>query len=195
MNSLQTESTYFTQLKFKSRYSNFNKSLTFFIVPQITDLVPSEAIDKNACAIPSHVRLADPNFHVPARVDMLIGAGPTLSMFCTGQIILSRPEDLILQKTKLGWIVGGGVSSIKSNRLAGCFLTNPTFDLERFWNIEEVPKGLLPESTWSKDKINCEDHFKSHVKRDENGRYVVAQNRRSKQFKEHSFKKNDDFEE
>lgn len=41
---------------------------------------------------------------------MLIGAGPTFSLLSIGQINLSRDGfEFYLQKTRLGWIFGGGI--------------------------------------------------------------------------------------
>ena len=47
---------------------------------------------------------------------MLLGAGPTLSMICVGQINLTTPNqpDLYLQKTRLGWIIGGSAPPASS---------------------------------------------------------------------------------
>ena len=44
---------------------------------------------------------------------MLLGAGPTLSLICVGQINLTAPDklDLYLQKTRLGWVIGGSAPS------------------------------------------------------------------------------------
>lgn len=72
-------------------------------------------------------------------MDLLIGSGATLSLFCVGQINLScEGYDLYLQKTRLGWIVAGGTKSQDPSKFETCQLTNLEAQLERFWTVEEV---------------------------------------------------------
>lgn len=170
INGMNTKVHYYTKITIKSICSKFEKSLNFYIIPEINEQVPGQPIPRETFNIPSNIKLADPNFHIPAPVDLLIGSGPTLSTFCVGQINLSPSHDLILQKTKFGWIVGGGNSVPEFENYSKCFLTNLKIDLEKFWDIEEISskKFLSTEETF------CEDHFQKHVSRDVNGRYVVA---------------------
>ncbi|XP_067208930.1 uncharacterized protein [Linepithema humile] len=74
--------------------------------------VPSEIFPRDSVKIPSNIKLADPEFHVPRSVDLLIGAGATLSLFSIDQIyqrILWRQGDQI--KTFQLKILTFGVSS------------------------------------------------------------------------------------
>lgn len=171
MNDLTTTANYYTQLTFKSMHSDFKKSLTFFIIPQITDFIPNEAIPRNELNIPSHIKLADPEFDKPAAIDMLIAAGPTLSMFCPGQINLRKNDDLILQKTRLGWIIGGGLNLVDQSFQSNCLFSKIEANCKESWDIDTFP---VKNSTWSKDEISCENHFKAHVNRTSDGRYVFA---------------------
>lgn len=114
MNDSSTTANHFTELTINSIHSDFSKKLTFFIVPTITDMIPSDTIPREIMNIPPYIKLADPEFHKPAGIDMLLGSGPTLSIFCNGQISLPDNDDLILQKTKLGWIIGGGLNLFKN---------------------------------------------------------------------------------
>ena len=129
MNDLNTTSDYLTKLNIKSIHSNFEKSLIFFVVPTITDLSPIEKFPREKIKIPSYLKLADANFDKPSKVDMLLGVGPTLSMFCTGQIIINN--EFILQKNRLGWIIGGCLNLSKTNKRSKCMLTNLVFYLKR----------------------------------------------------------------
>lgn len=101
----------------------------------------------------------------------MLEAGPTLSLFCIGHIKLSQCDDLILQKTKLGWIIGGSIKLLKGIKVSHCLVTNLQFDLEQFWALEEVH---IARELWSRDESVCENHFKEHTKRNENGKFVVA---------------------
>lgn len=144
---------------FKSTYNNSLKTLEFLIVPNITDSIPSEYIKKDSIKIPQNIRLADPEFYKPSAIDMLIGSGPTLSLLSIGQINLSENgNELYLQKTQLGWILGGDGQLANSNTKIKCMhmLAQDNFDFEKFWRIEERENKRI----WSKDDKSCEEHFK-----------------------------------
>ncbi|XP_033231592.1 uncharacterized protein LOC117182603 [Belonocnema kinseyi] len=119
--------------------------------------------------IPLHLKLADDNFDTPAKVDMLLGVSPALSMFCNGEIIINN--ELILQKTRLGWVIGGSFNLSRINKRSKCMTTNIEFDLERFWTLEETQEN---QRHWSDEELFCEAHFKKLVRRKEERRFVVA---------------------
>ncbi|XP_076377801.1 uncharacterized protein LOC143259439 [Megalopta genalis] len=123
------------------------------------------------CVVPN-IQLADPHFYRPAPVDMLIGSGPALASLSIGQINLSARgnPDLVLQKTQLGWIIGGSSPARKPQTTRKTFLTKLSFDLRRLWELEEGPS----ERHLSSEEKRCEDHFTQHLQRNETGRYVVA---------------------
>ncbi|XP_043262784.1 uncharacterized protein LOC122403358 [Colletes gigas] len=156
----------------KSRTSNFKRTLKFFTVPRIANRIPDQQIDRARIPIPKNVKLADPQFHRPAPVDMLISAGPTMASLSIGQLNLSSNEqsDLILQKTQFGWVIGGSGPTATARAKHRTFFATPDFDLQKFWELEEGPhiRHL------SAEEQDCEDHFKDHIKRDKSGRYVVA---------------------
>ncbi|XP_043263949.1 uncharacterized protein LOC122404115 [Colletes gigas] len=103
---------------------------------------------------------------------MLIGTGPTLSSLSIGQHRLSprTGPDLVLQKTQFGWIIGGSVLTAAARKKQRTFLTTPTFDLQRFWELEEVSETRH----LSFEEQQCEQHFRDHVTRDNTGRFIVA---------------------
>ena len=83
---------------------------------------------------------------------MLLGSGPTLSLFCIGQINLSNETtDLYLQKTRLGWIIGGTINMKKASHKATCNLTDLQTNLEKSWEIEEGESKVHR----SKEEIEC----------------------------------------
>ncbi|XP_043263445.1 uncharacterized protein LOC122403778 [Colletes gigas] len=156
-----------------SRISKYQRTLTFLTIPQISSLIPDQSIDRATITIPKNLKLADPNFHRPAPVDLLLGSGAALSVLSVGQIDLSPPDgpDLYLQKTRLGWVIGGSAPASQPRQNSSCHMTNNLqFDLTRFWEIEEGPRVQHLSET---DRV-CEEHFRSHVTRSLNGRYVVA---------------------
>ena len=75
-------------------------------------------------------------------------------------------------KTRMGYR-GWNKSSRKEG--AQCFLAklsfSISFDIEKFWNIEEISSS---DTNWSDEEKQCEIHFKKHVRRNDEGRYIVA---------------------
>lgn len=173
LDTLSTVSKRSVAATIRSDNGTYQRILNFLIIPTISTLIPEQPIDRSSIKVPKNIKLADPYFHLPAPIDMLLGAGTTLSLLCVGQINLAPPNsaDLCLQKTRLGWVIGGSPSSTSQQR-SSCHITNTTLqvDLNRFWEIEEGPQTqYLTES----EKI-CEEHFQTHIERNEQGRYVVA---------------------
>ena len=171
MNNLQTSTNFSVKVTIKSLHSNFQKTLNFLSVPQITEFIPHELIPRTFFEIPSNIKLADPDFYKPAPIDMLLGAGSSLSLFSKNQINLSKENfDLFLHKTKLGWVIGGGINNFEFHKKFKCFLSDINFDLEHFWQIEECSKNKM----FSLEEQKCEEHFIKTTKRDITGRYIVS---------------------
>lgn len=111
INATSTKSKGLVNITIQSTIDDFCKGLTCLTIPTITDLIPSEIFPRNSIRMPLNIRLADPDFHLPRTVDLLIGAGASVSLFSVGQINLSHEgHDLYLQKTRLGWVIAGGTS-------------------------------------------------------------------------------------
>ncbi|XP_017763965.1 PREDICTED: uncharacterized protein LOC108553536 [Eufriesea mexicana] len=64
----------------------------------------------------------------------------------------------------------GSVLATTTQNKRRTFLTTPTFDLQRFWELEEVSKTRH----FSSEEQESEHHYRDHVRRDKNGRYIVA---------------------
>ncbi|XP_076660338.1 uncharacterized protein LOC143363666 [Halictus rubicundus] len=172
LNELNTVTTKTLRVKVKSRINDFNRTLKFFIIPRISGLLPDRQVNKSKLHIPSNIQLADPHFHRPSNIDMLIGSGTTLACLSIGQIEIGHTgqPDLILQKSQFGWIIGGSVPSSSTRSSCKTFANNINFDLRNFWEVEEGP----PHSNLSPTEIECESLFKNTVQRLETGQYMVS---------------------
>ena len=53
-------------------HNSFEKTITCLTVPKISRMVPSDLINREKLQIPAKLPLADPNFHKPAPIDLLI---------------------------------------------------------------------------------------------------------------------------
>lgn len=109
INAMSTVSRRVIQIIIYSLHHEFHRELTCLSMTSISDLVPSKIFPRDSIRILSNINLANPEFHLPQSVDLLNGAGATLSMMLDGQINLSRKNhDLYLQNTRLDWVIAGG---------------------------------------------------------------------------------------
>ena len=72
--------------------------------------MPSLPLKRADFEIPKNIALADPEFHKPSDIDILLGVKLFYKLLCVGQIELKNCPDLVLQKTQLGWIVAGEIN-------------------------------------------------------------------------------------
>ncbi|XP_018396261.1 PREDICTED: uncharacterized protein LOC108774612 [Cyphomyrmex costatus] len=161
-----------TVVHIKSRFNNFSERIECVVLPKITQQLPQKFISKQNITIPNNLKLADPDFNVPADIDMLIGAEIFWKLICAGQIKPSRNKPT-LQKTLLGWILSGPTSSIPSNSsssIISCSVTEElNHALSRFWELDYS----ISSSIFSPEPQACENLFKDTVKRNSDGRFVV----------------------
>ncbi|XP_066596575.1 uncharacterized protein [Prorops nasuta] len=133
------------KLKLQIESCNLTVSAIDDIKTAANGLIPNDIFPRENIKIPSNLRLADPKFHLPQGIDLLIGAGATLSLFCIGQINLSQGNyDLYAQKTLIGWIIKH--FTVPSSERKSCVI---------------------------RDSNECEIHYKSNTIRDNQGRYIV----------------------
>lgn len=90
----------------KSRLNEYSANLKFSILSSITGNLPSSSVNIADWKIPNRVKLADPNFNVPNKFDMLIGAKLFFKLFSIGEVELS-PSLPSLKNTVFGWILAG----------------------------------------------------------------------------------------
>ncbi|GFT99418.1 integrase catalytic domain-containing protein [Trichonephila clavipes] len=146
------------------------------VVQKITDLIPNKFIDAHV-QIPESVRLANPNFKIAGKIDILLTAEYFYDVIKPGKINVKN-SNLILQDSVFGYIVGGSVEN--ELNLYSCGLICGSEELNsswrKFWEIEEIDNEL-PKNL---ENSICEEHYAQTHKRDESGKYIV-----SIPFKEH----------
>lgn len=129
-----------TDLEISSYFESFTTKLRCVVLPSVTQRVPNIKVNKGLYNIPKNIRLADPQFNIPSEIDLLIGAEKFWDMICVGQIKLGDGKS-VLQKTLLGWIVAGKVTSPRNNMSVSCnFSCMQELDetLRKFWQIENI---------------------------------------------------------
>ncbi|XP_041448590.1 uncharacterized protein LOC121404070 [Drosophila obscura] len=165
-------------LVLKSRISEFTTSISAVLAQKITDHQPSITVSTANWPIPLNIQFADPSFHKPQRIDLLIGAGLFFELLCVGQIQLA-PELPLLQKTQLGWVLSGGGHSTFNN---SSFIATQSSDdtnhstrldelVRQFWEVEHI---FEPIARATKEELHCEDHFVNHHTRLPSGEYSVS---------------------
>ncbi|XP_062707261.1 uncharacterized protein LOC134287949 [Aedes albopictus] len=138
---------------------------------QITGQVPSVKINLENWELPQGLRLADPSFHEPSHVDLLIGMDWFYDIMKPG--CLKIDDNLpSLHDSKLGWLVGGKLLDCSSNLvLNSCAVrVDPVEELvQKFWEVE----GVSSELVLSSEEEQCESQFASTHRRDDSGRFIV----------------------
>ena len=120
---------------------------------------------------------ADPGFNKSGTIDMLIGAELYLFLLLEGT--MTNGKNLpVLKNSVFGWLISGPIGNSKQTsddlEAQTTLFARDDSDLgrsmERFWSIEEVTV-LKPVMT--KQEQYCEDHFVTHTRREDDGRFVV----------------------
>ncbi|XP_058827202.1 uncharacterized protein LOC131687165 [Topomyia yanbarensis] len=171
--AIRASDTVFTQIR--SRKEDFTRDVEFLVLPQVTADLPEQDVPVIDWNIPKDLFMADPHFYMRGKIDMIIGLPHFFACFKTpARIRLSNdlPE---MVDSVFGWIVAGSgdlvsvtPDLVKCHTTTVC-LTTLEENLERFWNIEELPS----RSDYSMEERECEQHYSSTVERDSTGRYTV----------------------
>lgn len=172
INSMMTKITEKIQLVIKSKFNNFERTVEFLILPQITEDVPQSSVNPSKINIPDNIVLADPNFYKSRKIDILLGSQIFWELTCIGQIKLGKGQP-ILQKTHFGWIISGELAlSQNKEKVISCLSTNIELQdqLERFWKLENIES----RRNWTKEEKDCEAEYKRTIRRQEDGRFIVG---------------------
>ncbi|KAB0801397.1 hypothetical protein PPYR_05751 [Photinus pyralis] len=147
------------------------------IVPQICSKQPQMEIDVSNCKHITNLCLADPKFHIPSSIDILIGAELTPYIFNKDRIFGTADQPVAIDSI-FGWILQGSASVLRNSidnatpfsfHVFAQISLNRT--LQKFWEVEQVPKStviLTPEEQL------CETIFSNTVKREPSGRFIVS---------------------
>lgn len=158
-------------------HSNNNEnvigSIQAYVVPTLMSNLPKNRLNVKARTHIQSLKLADEDFHIPARVDILLGAE------FYGRIIQSavcRLENApIAQKTTFGWIIFGGYTEhLNHASLVNSVEASVDSDellqlLTKFWEFEQLPH----REYMSQEEHRCEQIFLKSIKVDADGHYVV----------------------
>lgn len=163
---------YKVKTQFKSRVTPYQEETEFLVVSRIANNSPCNPIDIENWNIPSQLILADPNFFTPGRIDVLIGTRYFYEIMKSEKVEIGRNKPMLID-SELGWVVAGGFSSnvpSKTSNISFCWLTQE----QEFKSKSSMsPKFDFKEVEFTEEDMDCENHFRSTIKRNEKGRYVV----------------------
>ena len=164
-------SKYLTEVTITPTYSNHEVKCRPAVVQTVTDDMPSRPLR------PAHefhhlvgLQLADPNFHLPARVDILLGADVWLQIQVTSPSIFASADEPGAQATIFGWAITGSARSTEIGIpvIPACHLqqtkTIPWEEhaetVHNFWMSEDTQDPRKPPSEVEE---YVEQHYTTHV--------------------------------
>ncbi|XP_045498174.1 uncharacterized protein LOC123696164 isoform X2 [Colias croceus] len=175
LNSQSSQLTKRCEVVISSLINSYTQNINCFVVPRITQNLPTAYINYKLLNIPENITLADPTFNVPSQVDMLLGADIFWSVLCSKNIYLGKNMPTLSQTT-LGWLISGLVQIPNNLNTVHCnHITlshdNQLHDLvSQFFEHETVPT----HKQISKEEKECEEHFSKNTSRLPDGRFVVT---------------------
>ena len=122
----------------------------------------------------SGIRLADPKFGLPGRIDLLLGVDVFTSVMLQGRRCGS-PDSPTAFETEFGWVLAGNTMSCTETTMDSVVTHHVTVDgcddiLRKFWEVEENKCENGPLTTEEK---YVSLHFKENHYRLDDGAFVV----------------------
>ncbi|XP_050339525.1 uncharacterized protein LOC126765898 [Bactrocera neohumeralis] len=141
------------------------------VVEKIVSNVPTEHIKVKK--IPENIKLADPSFGVPGKIDLLLGADIFFDFLKEEKLSIEN-VNYKLQNSVFGWLIYGSTNI--SSKLVHCGVVT-YFDekidnqLKKFWEIESIENKCVNQT---KEETHCEEHFNNNFKISIDGKFTVA---------------------
>ena len=94
-------------------HQDFRKAIRCLIMPEVTGKQPQQALNRDSWTHLECLKLADPDFHLPTRIDLLLDVDTTMWAYRAGRRTL-EDDDPVAMYTVWGWIAGGKACSRQS---------------------------------------------------------------------------------
>ncbi|CAK1599242.1 unnamed protein product [Parnassius mnemosyne] len=151
--------------------AKFECEVRAYVLNQPSSNLPVRRVDIHNWSELSKLRLADPGFGTPNKIDILLGA-EVYAQILTNGLVKNPSGALTAQNTELGWILSGRVQLEEEypSNIISLHIDDSLNQLIRsFWEIEnEQPQKILSEE----DK-RCESLYDTTTTRTPDGRYIV----------------------
>ncbi|KAE9521501.1 hypothetical protein AGLY_018100, partial [Aphis glycines] len=148
-----------------SRFGDYTTKITLHSLPIIVNSLPSHLVIRENLKIPNNLQnlLADPQFHVPGPIDLLLGADLFFEIFSETKVALNKHA--ALHHTKLGWIVTGKVLETSNSNKSSALMVNHDSALSFF---------ISKSNQRAMEELRAEEHFKENFCRSTNGHKVKS---------------------
>lgn len=142
-------------------------TIKVIIVAELPQILPSGELSRDQ----DQIVYADENWHVPAPIQMLLGAGAWAAILEEGIVPMSN--GLVRQSTKLGYVVfGDDLLDIEHDAMCNltCGEESLAAAINKLWEVENIVEGkpLSASDKW------CQENFLRTHKRSADGRYIVT---------------------
>ncbi|XP_025190382.1 uncharacterized protein LOC112590978 [Melanaphis sacchari] len=147
-----------------SRFGDFKTNVKFYSLQIIVSALPSQILIRGNLKMPHNMQnqLANPNFHIPSPIDVLLGADKFFDILYGEKYPLLNLASLI--RTMLGWIVTDKISIVSTSNTLPNFMIHNQSALSFF---KSKPNQRFLE------EFKAEEHFQSTFSRNYSGRFVV----------------------
>lgn len=172
-------SKHIVSMTLQSRHDvTFSVKVRAHVLRAITSMLPTKRILNHDWPELNSITLADPKFHTPNKIDILLGADVYGQIIRDGLINDSKGLP-IAQNTALGWILSGPTplnhdhSDVQCHHNIIVSMHAHADDndlLKRFWQIES---DSFDTKILSQEEQLCEQHYDQTTKRNADGRYIV----------------------
>lgn len=159
-----------------SRLQRFSMSTEFLVIEKVTNNQPSTSLPLTHWKPPPNMELADPDFHVSAPIDLVLGAQHFFDFLVRdgGRLQIRHFEDTLpaFVQTRFGWVATGEAKCMDKVEEVNCHIAKVESlekIIEQFWTVEE----LSNKRPRTQEEEDCEEHFVNTHTRDSTGRYVV----------------------
>ncbi|GFX78423.1 uncharacterized protein TNCV_3034661 [Trichonephila clavipes] len=134
---------------------SFERELDMLVVKKITDFIPQKTLEINS-DFSNFVELADSNFNVPGKIDLLLGENIFYELLKPERIKI-KDSQLLLVNSVFGYIVTGNLDSINETKVHCGLIRDEDLNktLEKFWKVEEVEEPIVK----NKERLICEEHY------------------------------------
>ncbi|XP_055918732.1 uncharacterized protein LOC129950839 [Eupeodes corollae] len=161
----------YVDIMFSSKHSRFEGSTKAFIFKSLTGLLPAHKMIHNTWEHLTDLQLADPNFHIPAPIDILFGSDVYPEIILPDIIRNEQEIAPIAQNTHLGYIILGKIPEIAPKSICSFFQhIDLDTQIRQFWEMEQTPFVTHP----SEEDAACDKYFSKTTKRLPDGRYEVG---------------------
>ena len=141
----------------------------------LTIRAPPYGPERSTVRLFQDLHLADPNFATPESIDIVLGANVYPHILLPGFV---HRRHFLAQKTVFGWVITRHEKVLNQNAITmTCSSSVRSLSdswhevlmglIQRFWNIEEVPRALWQ----SPDDAVCEALYVARHRRDASGRH------------------------